>query len=206
MSEKKRKRTSETIDRPGKKVAVAVAVDAPPSVVKVSVVANNDEWTPVIGTSGKHARPAILTRWSRKLGRLLLTSPASTPGLSLPTKISFRPYRKTQRNGSVRSTANRSGNASELLLHSSTHPKIDYTGREEEDGGGGNSVLKHYVGVYDPKTGELQVMPARKIVVRGSVRQEDPIAAEDTGGDNSTESAPKVRFPYSYPFRPFSWL
>jgi len=201
MSEKKRKRTSETVDRPGKKVAV----DAPPSVVKVSVVANSDEWTPVIGTSGKHAEPAILTRCSRKLGRLLLTSPASTPGLSLPTKISFQPYRKTQRNGSIRSTTNRSRDTSELLLHSSTHPKIDYTGREE-DGGGGNSVLKHYVGVYDPKTGELQVMPARKLVVRGSVRHKDPIAAKDTGGDNSTESAPKVRFPYSCPFRPSSWL
>ena len=57
MSEKKRKRTSETVDRPGKKVAVAVAVDAPPSVVKVSVIANSDEWTPVIGMSGGSVRP-----------------------------------------------------------------------------------------------------------------------------------------------------
>lgn len=105
---------------------------------------------------------------------------------------SFQPYRKIQRNGSVRPGSNRPGNTSELLLHCSTHSKIDYTGREEAEGGS-DSVLKHYVGVYDPKTGELQVMPARKLVVRGSVRQEDTTAAEDTDGENGTDSAPKVR-------------
>lgn len=35
-------------------------------------------------------------------------------------------------------------------------------------------------------------MQARKLVVRGSVRQDGATAAEDTGGDNTTDSAPKV--------------
>ncbi len=59
MSEKKRKRTSETVDRPGKKVAV----DAPPSVVKVSVVANSDELAPVIGMSDGPAQPGFAHHW-----------------------------------------------------------------------------------------------------------------------------------------------
>lgn len=31
-------------------------------------------------------------------------------------------------------------------------------------------LLKHYVGVYDPETGKLEIMEARKVVLRGSVR------------------------------------
>ena len=59
----------------------------------------------------------------------------------------------------------------ELLVQSSSHPTIDYLGREEE--GGADSLLKHYLGVYDPTTGKLQVMEARKMVVRGTVRSHE---------------------------------
>jgi DNA-directed RNA polymerase I subunit RPA49 len=38
--------------------------------------------------------------------------------------------------------------------------------------------LKHYVGVYDPETGNLEVMEARKMVVRGTVRAHEA-AVED---------------------------
>jgi len=68
----------------------------------------------------------------------------------------------------------------ELLLHSSEHPRIDYTAREEEAGGSDN-LLKHYVGVYDPETGKMEVMEARKVVVRGVVR-----AHQATEEDNAT--------------------
>jgi DNA-directed RNA polymerase I subunit RPA49 len=30
--------------------------------------------------------------------------------------------------------------------------------------------LKHYIGVYDPESGKMEVMEARKVVVRGVVR------------------------------------
>jgi DNA-directed RNA polymerase I subunit RPA49 len=78
----------------------------------------------------------------------------------------------------------RSGNVSdiatkELLLHSSEHPRIDYTAREEE-AGRSDKLLKHYVGVYDPETGKMEVMEARKVVVRGVVR-----AHEATEEDNA---------------------
>lgn len=57
-------------------------------------------------------------------------------------------------------------------MQSSTHPQIDYTGREEGSGDTA-SLLKHYVGVYDPATGKLQVMEARKMVVRATVRSKE---------------------------------
>lgn len=81
------------------------------------------------------------------------------------------------RNGTVGSIAKR-----ELLLQSSEHPTIDYTGREEE-AGGTDSLLKHYVGIFDPSTGKLQVMEARKMAVRGIVRSQQaaPEALQDRG-------------------------
>jgi DNA-directed RNA polymerase I subunit RPA49 len=97
------------------------------------------------------------------------------PGLTLPRTTSFtsfwRPCANNHRNTS-------SGLASsELLLNSSMHPKVDYTGREET---ADESLLKHYVGVYDPAIGELQVMEARKLVIRRTLRDE---ATTETGPD-----------------------
>lgn len=97
---------------------------------------------------------------------------ASTPGLALPTNIPLKPYIKPRRNASERSGPTAT---TELLLHSSAHPKLDYTAREEEVGGA-DSLLKHYIGVYDPKSGKLDVMVARKMVVRGVVREHQATA------------------------------
>lgn len=94
---------------------------------------------------------------------------ASTPGLALPNKIQLQPYTKARRGASQRAGRSRAIAATELLLQSSTHPKIDYVAREEESGVP-DALLKHYVGVYDPDTGKLEVVEARKMVVRGSVR------------------------------------
>jgi DNA-directed RNA polymerase I subunit RPA49 len=106
--------------------------------------------------------------------------PASTPGLTLPSSISLEPY-TLQRGKATSRSGNGSGIATkELLLHSSEHPRIDYTAREEE-AGGSDKLLKHYVGVYDPETSKMEVMEARKVVVRGVVR-----AHEATEEDNAT--------------------
>ncbi|TDZ37025.1 DNA-directed RNA polymerase I subunit rpa49 [Colletotrichum spinosum] len=46
---------------------------------------------------------------------------------------------------------------------------MDFTGRE--DGvSDAQQALKHYVGVFDPKTGKLEVVEAKRMVVRGVVR------------------------------------
>ena len=69
------------------------------------------------------------------------------------------------------------------MIESSEHPAIDYVGREEE-AGGTDSLLKHYVGVYDPATGNLQVIESRKMTVRGIVRaQKAPEEAFKEKGD-----------------------
>lgn len=77
---------------------------------------------------------------------------------------------------------------SELLLHCAAHPTLDYTAREEVSGGA-DSLLRHYVGVYDPKTGELQVVPARNVVVRGTLRP--PATPEKEDGSSDEEKVPQ---------------
>ncbi|KAI4257538.1 MAG: hypothetical protein L6R42_005584, partial [Xanthoria sp. 1 TBL-2021] len=73
------------------------------------------------------------------------------------------------RNPTTSSTGKSPITNSEHLVHTSAHPRIDYTGREE-DGGGTEGLLSHYIGVYDPRSGDLQLMRARKLVLRGSPR------------------------------------
>ena len=63
-------------------------------------------------------------------------------------------------------------------MHSSEHLKLDYTAREEE-AGGSDPLLKHYIGVYDPETGKMEVLEARKVVVRGVVRAHQATAEDD---------------------------
>ncbi|KAI1006993.1 hypothetical protein K3495_g1225 [Podosphaera aphanis] len=91
---------------------------------------------------------------------------ASSPGIEISSSITFKSYSKSRKSvGQQRSPISRQ----ELLLHSSRHPKLDYLAKEEEDGGP-ESLRRHYVGVFDPKTGQLDVIEARKMVIRGMVR------------------------------------
>jgi len=78
----------------------------------------------------------------------------------------FKTYR-------VEPPTDRSGEDSGLILHSTSHRRLDYTARQE-----GNVVLnaatKNYVGVYDPSTGDLKVVPAGHVTVRGGLRAAKP--------------------------------
>ncbi|KAL8825583.1 MAG: hypothetical protein Q9170_007739, partial [Blastenia crenularia] len=139
MSEKKRKRIShDAIDRPQKKTATAQVAA---EVVKVSLLPEEDEWVPIV---------------------------ASTPGLSFPSDLPLKPYRRAQSNDTPSTGISHVTN-SEHLLHTSAHSKIDYIAREEE-GGGADSLLNHYLGVYDPQSGQLQLVQARRLVLRSSPR------------------------------------
>jgi len=152
MPEKKRKRHDERHDgRPNKKVAV----ESPAQIIHVSVVEGGEQWAPILGNWIFDS----LLQWSTD--RLLL---ASTPGLILPSKLALKPYTKPQS-----STSRPIVPGPELLLHSSAHPKLDYTAREETSNGSENH-LKHYIGIYDPSTGQLQIVQARKLVVRSTLR------------------------------------
>ena len=114
---------------------------------------------------------------------------AVAPGLDLPTNVPLQAYTKVRTNtvSSSASTATSTLLESELLLHCSAHPKLDYTAREESSGGA-DDLLRHYVGVYDPATGDLQIVPVRKVTVRGTLRS--TIAPEIRDGSSEDEKAP----------------
>ena len=77
----------------------------------------------------------------------------------------------------------------ELLLHSKQNDKLDYVAREENTGGT-DGLLKHYMGIYDPATGECELIPARQLTLRAEVRQ-PPTSASDS------DSMPAARKPKS---------
>lgn len=88
---------------------------------------------------------------------------ASTPGLKFPSQVTFKPYKRTK--------LLPNGSHTELLLQSSDHSRLDYLACEEKDGSA-ESRLKDYVGIYDPATGKLQLMPVNRVTVRSSLRSE----------------------------------
>ncbi|KAM0461823.1 hypothetical protein ACHAO4_001008 [Trichoderma viride] len=99
----------------------------------------------------------------------------NTPGMEMPSNLKFHSYLpKNATSTKSKKTAIEKG----LLLHSSTHRNLDYTAREEERGS--KPLLNHYIGIYDPKTGKLQVVEAKKMVVRGAVRSKQ-VATEQEG-------------------------
>lgn len=123
-----------------------VVQQEPSTVVNVSVLPEEDEWAPVV---------------------------ASTPGLSFPSDLPLKTY-KRRRNDGVSSTGRSHITSSEHLLQTLAHPKVDYTAREER--GGPDNLLSHYLGVYDPESGQLQLVRARKLVLRSKVR---PVASTE---------------------------
>ncbi|KAH3976627.1 hypothetical protein HBI26_135160 [Parastagonospora nodorum] len=93
------------------------------------------------------------------LGPLL----ATTPGLHFPARISFNPYKRTK--------ILPEGASEQLLLQSSEHSRLDYTAQEEFDGSS-ESQLKDYVGVFDPATKKLQLVPVKRVTLRSTLRSE----------------------------------
>lgn len=73
------------------------------------------------------------------------------------------------------------------MLHSAARSRIDYTVREQESSST-ESLLKHYLGIYDQETQQLQLIEAREATIRGTPRM-------DTGDDSVEEkndTAPNV--------------
>ncbi|KAK6222261.1 DNA-directed RNA polymerase I subunit rpa49 [Pestalotiopsis sp. IQ-011] len=106
---------------------------------------------------------------------------ATAPGLCLPGDVPFQAYSKPELFTPKKSKKS-APTPTNLVLHSSAHRTLDYTAKE--DGVGGNeSHLKHYIGVFDPATGSLSVMEAKKMAVRGVVRSQK--APEDKAADRS---------------------
>jgi DNA-directed RNA polymerase I subunit RPA49 len=92
---------------------------------------------------------------------------ATTPGITLPESVEFHAYAKSEKSKKQKNGA--PPPVKELLLHSTDHERMEFTAREDRPEIM-NKLLKHYIGAFDPKTGELQVIEARKMIVRGAVR------------------------------------
>ncbi|RAH76372.1 hypothetical protein BO86DRAFT_459918 [Aspergillus japonicus CBS 114.51] len=159
--EKKRKRASDRHERPSKKPALEIQ-DLPP--LASSVVEDDSELAPVIVT---------------------------TPGLNAPRNLRLKPYLKTRSKTSSASTRNKGIVASELLLQSSEHPKLDFVGREAEEDA--DSQLKHYVAVVDPEDKTWQFVEVRKMTLRGAVRKLRSIDEEEEEEESEEEELQTLR-------------
>jgi DNA-directed RNA polymerase I subunit RPA49 len=100
-----------------------------------------------------------------------------TPGIQIPNNLSFNSYAPRELAQS-KSRSKRHAGGSELLLHSTTHHSLNYTAREE-GARNGTPLVNHYIGVYDPKTGKMQVVEAKKMVVRPQVRAKQTEADDE---------------------------
>lgn len=121
---------------------------------------------------------------------------ASTPGLAAPD-VSFQAYAKPLKGKSANNEAP-NPTSHDLLLHSSKHPRLDYTASSiplDKD-------VSHYVAVYDPASKQLQITPAHHLSLRSTVRSEDDAEArkrrtlaqqrEDLGREFGTKKAKKA--------------
>lgn len=91
---------------------------------------------------------------------------ATTPGITVPSSTRFETAPTSKKN--------------DLVLKSTSHPRLDYTAREEGQSSS-EPHLKHYLGLYNPKTGELELIEAKKLVVRATVRENN--VQEDEADD-----------------------
>lgn len=130
--------------------------------------------------------PALSARRLTERARL-----ATTPGLHVAESVSFDSYTKPPKRSSKKrqdDTALRN-----LLLHSSAHGTMEYTGKED---GAAASLVKHYIGLFDPVSGQLQAVEARRLVIRGSVRQHRAPAEAMAAW---TAMQVRHRFPWRWP-------
>ncbi|CAK7565351.1 MAG: DNA-directed RNA polymerase I subunit rpa49 [Sporothrix epigloea] len=104
---------------------------------------------------------------------------ATTPGLCVPGEIDFTSFSRSKPSKSSKRLRTTDSSA-ELLLHSTSHRTVDFTAKEDKALSADPS-LQHYVGIYDPATGELQVVNAKKMEIRGNVRSRDAPADQMNG-------------------------
>ena len=181
--DKKRKRASDRHGRPSKKAAVELQ-DLPPFASKL--VEENSELAPVIGKEKKKKK--------KKVGRQELTikTTATTPGVNIPRDIHLTPYLKKRDHAldAGRASRNQGIVASEILLQSSEHPKLDFVGREAEDEV--DSQLKHYIAVVNPESKAWELVEARKVTLRGSVRNLKSLGEDEEEGEDGEEDEAMV--------------
>ncbi|KAK4202712.1 putative DNA-directed RNA polymerase I subunit RPA49 [Triangularia verruculosa] len=104
---------------------------------------------------------------------------ATTPGFLLGDKRAFEVYEKAPEQSTKRRKSGGIPPPAEIALHSSTHMSVDYTARETEQ------LLNHYVAIVDPKTKKIEIISAKKMLVRHKVRSKN---AKDTSAKSATQT------------------
>ncbi|KAM0341173.1 hypothetical protein ACHAPU_010188 [Fusarium lateritium] len=100
---------------------------------------------------------------------------ATAVGFEVPKNIPFHAYAPSNAT-KPKSKQPQSAGEKDFLLHSNAHRTMDYT--VKADGPRGEKpALNHFLGIYDPKTGKLEVVEAKKMTMRASVRARQGAAA-----------------------------
>jgi DNA-directed RNA polymerase I subunit RPA49 len=58
---------------------------------------------------------------------------------------------------------------SEMLLHSSAHPRMDFVGNKDF-ANSSDALMDHYIGIYDPKLSSLRLIQANRLALRATLR------------------------------------
>ncbi|RMD43128.1 hypothetical protein DV735_g2055, partial [Chaetothyriales sp. CBS 134920] len=115
------------------------------------------------------------------LGGSDVAKPVIGTGTALSASLKFSPYTRQDESGKT-----------ELLLHSSSHDTIDFNAVESRTVDSNEQHVKHYVAVFDPALGQLNVTEAKKLTVKRQVRKfnnsssNDGERDEDDSGSTAT--------------------
>ncbi|OAR01625.1 hypothetical protein LLEC1_03288 [Akanthomyces lecanii] len=111
---------------------------------------------------------------------------ATTPGFEIGDKLIFHPY-QSKSEARAKSKQSKTAVDKKLMLHSTSHHSVNYTAREEDPRPDSKPLLNHFVGIYDPKTGKVEVVEAKKMVMRGAVRSKQ--ASADAMEEKNTKQS-----------------
>ncbi|TKA63253.1 hypothetical protein B0A55_11597 [Friedmanniomyces simplex] len=106
----------------------------------------------------------------------------STPGLTAPS-IPFEPYAKALSSKHAGKTPK--PGTHHVLLHSSKHPRVDYTASPAVS----DQHLSHYIALFDPATNKLQITPAHHLRLRSVPRKTAPIDEDHETKQRATYAA-----------------
>ncbi|KAK0646141.1 RNA polymerase I-like protein [Cercophora newfieldiana] len=95
---------------------------------------------------------------------------AVAPGLTLSQATEFHPYDKVE---APTTKKRKKSGPTDMLLHSTSHRSLDFTAQEDR-AKGSRPLVRHFIGVIDHKTGKVEVIESKKMIVRGMVRSQKP--------------------------------
>ncbi|KAK3673673.1 DNA-directed RNA polymerase I subunit rpa49 [Recurvomyces mirabilis] len=106
----------------------------------------------------------------------------SAPGLITPS-LPFHAYSKPKSTKSTKSAGNLpKPTTHHLTLHSSHHQRVDYTATPSTT----DQHLTHYLGIFDPTTSTLQLVPSHHLTLHAIPRKNDPTPSDRAAKQRKT--------------------